>query len=89
MKHLSVGPVPRRKLVGNQHLSERGGFGGAVEVEVEVALTLQDDRVAYSLPQGSGLRPWGASGMRTTYAPSTVSFPDSLLDCPNPSKIAV
>ena len=33
--------------------------------------------------------PGGTSGMRMTKAPSTVSLPDSLVDCPNPVKIAV
>ena len=33
--------------------------------------------------------PGGTSGMRMTKAPSMVSLPDSLVDCPNPVKIAV
>lgn len=47
-----IGPALQRKLFGDQHLPEHGGLVHAIEVEVEVALTLQDDGVTHALPQG-------------------------------------
>ena len=42
---------PRGRLLGNQHPPERGRPWRSVEVDVEIDLTHQDDRVAHLFPQ--------------------------------------